>query len=154
MNLKISHKTTYTFNNIVPRLIQSLKLYPSICKNQKIIEWKVSSNKGLIIDSHCDALGHKISNIYHENLIGKQTILSEGKIKTKNYFGTILGLKEKVNALCFLRFTKLTNPGPKIIELSKQISTKQNKIQLCHDLNLLVSKVIKLLYSCMGRIVY
>ena len=38
MILNIKHQTTYNFYSSVPRLVQSLKLYPSNCKNQKVIK--------------------------------------------------------------------------------------------------------------------
>ena len=56
MKIKITHSTTYKYNSTVPRLIQCLKLYPSVCDNQEIIEWKTSSNNGKILESHTDAL--------------------------------------------------------------------------------------------------
>ena len=143
MIIKISHYTSYTFTNIVPRLVQSLKLYPSVCKNQKIIDWKILSNKGSIVDSHIDSLGHKILNIYSQNLQGNQIIISEGKVETKNLCGTLSGLREKVNPFCFLRSTSLTKPGKKIIELSKKTTQKQNEIKFFYELNSLVFNAIK-----------
>ena len=41
MKIRIKHETNYTFTKKVPRLIQSVKLYPSKCKNEtktKIVE--------------------------------------------------------------------------------------------------------------------
>ena len=114
MILKIRHKTTYNFSSPVPRLIQSIKLYPSICKNQKIINWNISSNTGLLEKSHQDALGHKIYNIYSKELEGNQIIVSEGKVETKDFQGVMHGLDDRVNPLCFLRHTDLTKPGKKI----------------------------------------
>ena len=142
MIIKICHKTSYFFEDTVPSLIQTLKLYPTICKNQKVLDWKITSNKGAIIDSYQDSLGHKIINIYIKNLKGKQEIKSEGRIQTRNSFGTFLGLLEKVNPLCFLRYTHLTYPGNNIINLSKKIKKTSNLIEFCHDLNLLVSDAI------------
>ena len=143
MIIKISHKTKYNFTSTVPSLVQSLKLYPTNCKNQKILNWKISSSRGKVVDSYIDALGHKIVNIYNNNIKGEQEILSTGKVETKNYFGTFAGFKEKVNSSCFLRFTSLTNPGKKIIDLSKKIKKKKNEVDFCHDLNIFVSDVIK-----------
>ena len=75
MILNIKHETNYNFSSNVPRLVQSLKLYPSKCKNQKIIDWNIYTNIGYLANSHQDALVHKIINIYNESLIGTQTIV-------------------------------------------------------------------------------
>ena len=117
MILTIKHQTSYNFYSNVPRLVQSLKLYPSNCKNQKVIKWNISTSTGQLCKSHQDALGHTIYNIYNESLIGEQTIVSEGKINTKDFNGVMHGLMDKVNPFCFLRFTHLTKPGEKLIKL-------------------------------------
>ena len=142
MILNITHQTKYHFSSCVPRLIQSLKLYPSKCKNQKIINWNISSSRGILEKSHQDSLGHKIYNIYNNELIGYQTIVSEGKIETKDFNGVMHGLADKVSPLCFLRNTVLTKPGEKIKELSKKINKKKEEIKFCHNLNLIVSEVL------------
>ena len=64
MKIKITHSTTYKYSSMVPRLIQSLKLYPSICDNQEILEWETSSISGKIVESHIDGLGHRVQNIF------------------------------------------------------------------------------------------
>ena len=46
MKIKITHSTTYKYSSMVPRLVQCLKLYPSKCDNQEIIEWNTFSNCG------------------------------------------------------------------------------------------------------------
>ena len=80
MKIKVKHQTSYHFNLTVPRLIQSVKLYPSKCKNQRIINWNINSDKGDIIESHQDSLGHRIFNIFNRNFKGRQIIKSEGVI--------------------------------------------------------------------------
>ncbi len=142
MILTIKHQTSYSFSSIIPRLVQSLKLYPSKCKNQKVIDWNISTNIGYLEGSYNDALGHRIYNVYADNFIGKQTIISEGKVETKDFQGVMRDLSDKVNPLCFLRNTDLTKPGKNIIELSKKIKKSTDKIKFCHDLNLMVSDAI------------
>ena len=135
MILKIKHQTNYYYSSCVPRLVQSLKLFPSKSKNQKVIDWKITCNSGSLEESHQDALGHTIYNVYSESIIGEQTIVSEGKINTKNFNGVMHGLMDKVNPFCFLRFTYLTKPGEKLIKLSKKIKKKNDKIKFFNNLN-------------------
>ena len=72
MKIKVKHQTIYNFNLPVPRLTQSVKLYPSKCKNQRIINWNINSDKGNIIESHYDSLGHRVFNIFNRNFKGRQ----------------------------------------------------------------------------------
>ena len=142
MIFSIYHLTNYFYSSSVSKLVQSLKLYPTKCLNQKILEWQISCNNKVLESSHQDSLGHQIFNIYNNNFSGEQAIISEGKIETKNFQGVVRGLSEKVNPICFLRNTRLTKPGKKIIELSKKIKQKKNIINFCHELNLLVADAI------------
>jgi len=67
MKIKITHSTTYKYSSMVPRLVQCLKLYPSKCDNQEIIEWNTFFSNVKIIESHTDALGYRIQNIFINN---------------------------------------------------------------------------------------
>ena len=142
MKIKINHKTSYKYSTEVPKLIQCVKLYPTQCENQQIIEWEINCNSGKIVESHIDGLGHKILNIYNKNFSGKLEITSKGIVKTRDLSGIIKGLSEKVNPLCFLRNTNLTLPCRKIENLAKKIK-KKNLIEFAHELNLSVSNSIK-----------
>ena len=142
MKIKINHKTSYKYSTEVPKLIQCVKLYPTQCENQQIIEWEINCNSGKIVESHIDGLGHKILNIYNKNFSGKLEITSKGIVKTRYLSGIIKGLSEKVNPLCFLRNTNLTLPCRKIENLAKKIK-KKNLIEFAHELNLSVSNSIK-----------
>ena len=144
MKIKVTHLTTYSYNSTVPKLIQCLKLYPSICLNQEILEWSIKSNSGKIIESHTDALGHRIVNIFNNNFKGELKISSNGIVKTKDLQGVVKGLKEKVNPICFLRQTHLTMPCKRIRKISQEAKSKKaDKIEFFHKLNLIVSNSIE-----------
>ena len=143
MKIKITHSTTYKYSSMVPRLVQCLKLYPSVCDNQEIIEWKTFSSCGKILESHTDALGHRIQNIFINNFRGQLKITSKGILKTKDLSGVVKGLKEKVNPLCFLRETDLTKPCKNIEKISINAKkNNKNQIEFAHELNLIVSNSI------------
>ena len=143
MKIRITHSTTYKYNSIVPRLIQCLKLYPSTCDNQEILDWDTSCSKGKIVESHFDGLGHRVQNIFINNFSGQLKITSRGILKTKDLSGVVKGLREKVNPLCFLRETHLTKPCKRIKKIS-DLAKKNNKslIEFAHKLNLIVSNSI------------
>ena len=131
MKIKITHSTTYKYSSSVPRLIQCLKLYPSVCHNQEILEWETSSSSGKIVESHIDGLGHRVQNIFINNFSGQHRITSKGILKTKDLSGVVRGLKEKVNPLCFLRETHLTKPCKRIEKISNE--AKKNNKNLIHE---------------------
>tara|TARA_B100000242_G_scaffold290639_1_gene262406 strand:- start:300 stop:1106 length:807 start_codon:yes stop_codon:yes gene_type:complete len=143
MILEIEYKTSYHFSYEVPMLIQQIKLYPTECKNQKIIKWSINSLEGELSEPFTDALGHKIHNIYINNAPRAQVISAKGVIETKNYFGVMDGLSEKVHPHCFLRQTDLTMPNKRITNLVKTKSKhKPDSINFCHQLNAAVGDSI------------
>ena len=144
MRIKITHSTSYKYSSTVPRLIQCLKLYPSECNNQEIIKWETFSNNGKILESHTDALGHRIQNIFIKNFHGQLKITSKGILKTKDLSGLVKGLREKVNPKCFLRETDLTKPCKNIEKISVNVKKdNKNQIEMAHKLNLIVSNSIR-----------
>ena len=98
---------------------------------------------GKILESHTDALGHRIQNIFINNFHGQLKITSRN-IKNKRFIWFNKGLKEKVNPLCFLRETDLTKPCKNIEKISVNArKSNKNQIEFAHKLNLIVSNSIK-----------
>ena len=143
MKISINYQTCYKFSAEVPRLVQQLKLFPTQSGNQKIIDWSINASVGQIVESHTDALGHRIYNIYLNNVTSDQKIIAKGTVHTKNTYGVMKGLNDKVHPDCFLRQTELTRPNRKIMNLVKGI--EPNSIVFCHKMNKAVSRSIKYL---------
>ena len=125
MIIKINYKTSYEFTSRVPRLVQSLNIYPTECKNQKVIDCDIRVSVGKLVENSVDALGHKTFNIYIKNLEEPQTITMRSTIETRDFSGIMKGLNESVHPSCFLRQTNLTMPNNKIINLVKTNSKKK-----------------------------
>ena len=47
MRLKISHETTYRYDQPIRNLVQSLRLTPSVFEGQKTHEWEIDVTGGL-----------------------------------------------------------------------------------------------------------
>ena len=136
MIISIEYKTHYTFSYQVPRLIQQIKLYPTDCNSQKVLEWSISTLEGELMEAFTDSLGHKIHNIYLTDSPKVQVITAKGSIKTTDTHGVIKGINEVVHPNCFLRQTNLTNPNKKIIGLIKPSNiAKPNSVEFCHIMN-------------------
>ena len=144
MIIEINYKTSYEFTSRVPRLVQCLNIYPTECKNQKVIDCDINASKGKLEENPVDALGHKTFNIYIKNLEEPQTITMKSKVETRDYSGIMKGLNESVHPSCFLRQTNLTIPNSKIINLLKT-KNKKKSVEFCHELNNTVGQSIKYL---------
>ena len=93
MKISIYHRTTYSYDETVPRLSQSLRLYPSVCKNQSIINWKINVDKGKIKYLYTDSLGHQTYSL--KNISGSQNIIAKGEVETKDFSGVLKGQQRK-----------------------------------------------------------
>ena len=140
MIINISYETFYNFSSNVPRLVQSLMLYPTDCSNQKVISCEINTNLGELVEVSEDALGHKLYNIYNKN-ISEQQIYMKCTVETKNTFGIMKGLNESVHPNCFLRQTTLTKPNQKILSLIKK-KPKKESVEFCHLMNETISNSI------------
>ena len=143
MKISSYHRTTYTYDKTVPRLSQSLRLYPSICKNQSVINWVINVDKGKIKYLYTDSLGHQTYSLTNKNITGSQNIIAKGEVETKDFSGVLKGPKEKVNPECFVRYTNLTTPSVEVIDLCHGINRKNDQISLSHELNLIAANAIK-----------
>ena len=141
MIINISYETSYSFSSKVPRLVQSIMLYPTECNNQKVINCDIHTSKGELIEVPRDALGHKLFNIYNKNISEPQTISMKSTVETKDYYGVMKGLDESVHPHCFLRQTKLTQPDKKMLNILDN-KVEKNSVDFCHTLNEAVSKSI------------
>jgi hypothetical protein len=144
MIIKINYKTSYKYTSHVPRLVQSLNIYPTECKNQKVVDCEIKASQGKLEESPVDALGHKTFNIYIKNLNETQTITMRSTVETKDYSGVMKGLNESVHPSCFLRQSKLTMPNTKMTNLVKT-KNKKDSVEFCHVLNNVASDSIKYL---------
>ncbi len=143
MKISIYHRTTYSYNKTVPRLSQSLRLYPSICKNQSVINWAINVDKGKIKYLYTDSLGHQTYSLTNKNITGSQNIIAKGVVETKDFSGVLKGPRERVNPECFVRYTDLTSPSKEMINLCNKVNKKNDQISLSHELNLIVADAIK-----------
>ena len=87
MIIKINYKTSYRYTSHVPRLVQSLNIYPTECKNQKVIDCDIKASQGKLEENPIDALGNKTFNIYIKNLSEPQMITMKSTIETMREAG-------------------------------------------------------------------
>ena len=99
MIINIEYKTHYTFSYQVPRLIQQIKLYPTDCNSQKILEWSITTLEGELMEAFTDSLGHKIHNIYITDSPKVQVITAKGRIKTTDTHGVIKDLNTQIKVM-------------------------------------------------------
>ena len=96
MIININYETSYVFSSNVPRLVQSIMLHPTECLNQKVISCDIVTSNGKLVEVPKDALGHRLYNIYNKNISEPQTISMKCTVETKDFFGLMRQLQNKL----------------------------------------------------------
>ena len=144
MRLSILHSTSYTYDEPVNGLIQSLKLIPSIHEGQKIIEWDIKSSiKGIFGSSYKDGAGDIVQTFSTEEKVKTLDIITKGIVETNNQYGILKDYEEEINPNVYLRNTKLTKPNSEIIKLSKMINPNFEDLLKAHKLSDLIAEKIE-----------
>ena len=108
MKLSILHSTSYTYDEPVNGLIQSLKLVPSIHEGQKIIEWDLKSSvKGIFGSAYKDGAGDIVQTFSTEEKVKTLDIITKGTVETNNQYGILKDYEEEINPNVYLRNTCL-----------------------------------------------
>ncbi|MDC3386313.1 transglutaminase family protein [Gammaproteobacteria bacterium] len=145
MHLKITHKTTYRYDNAIQDLTQYIKLYPSKHKNIKIINWDIKIKDSIISEESIEPNGDKVILAHSSNVIKKLEIIINGEVKTKNNLKQeiLTGYKEKINPMVYLRTTHITSIAPKIKSFVNNAlckTNKKDKLSLAHIISNKISK--------------
>ena len=108
MRLKITHQTSYRYDQPVQSLVQSLRLTPSVFEGQRVVDWTISVSGGQRGAAFRDGAGDWIEGWTVRGPVEEVTVAIEGQIETRDTAGVLRGHREGVNPLVYLRATALT----------------------------------------------
>lgn len=139
MRLTVEHTTSYHYDAPVDYGLQQVRLTPKERKGQKIINWDITINGGI------KELHFTDNNVNHVDLISidsggdKVIIKVKGEVETSDTAGVIGRHLGCMPLWIFKRPTLLTNPGPRIKALLKELGSDfENDIARAHALSQLI----------------
>ena len=141
MRLKITHQTSYRYDQPVQSLVQSLRLTPSVFEGQRVVDWTISVSGGQRGAAFRDGAGDWIEGWTVRGPVEEVTVAIEGQIETRDTAGVLRGHREGVNPLVYLRATALTKPDAGLRELAASV-TGDDALDLAHKLSAAVSGAI------------
>ena len=141
MRLKITHQTSYRYDQPVQSLVQSLRLTPSVFEGQRVVDWAISVSGGQRGAAFRDGAGDWIEGWTVRGPVEEVTVAIEGQIDTRDTAGVLRGHREGVNPLVYLRATALTKPDAGLRELAASV-TGDDALDLAHKLSAAVSGAI------------
>lgn len=137
MLLKISHSTRYSYATPQKRIVQSYRLLPSLCANQKVLAWDVSVGDARLTAPFTEGSGDRVLTMTAAGPVSELTIEVTGQVDTQDFAGVLKDHSEMINPMAYLRETPLTRPDAAMRAQAAEIATHHasgTPLELAHAL--------------------
>lgn len=136
MLLHIQHRTHYSYSAPQHRFIESLRLTPSVCESQKVLDWDVQVEGAKKGAEFTDGAGDTITTLTLGGAFTELTLVVEGHVETSDTQGVLRGHAEVISPLVYLRQTPLTMPNDALLSLAANTAQgfKAGSLDLAHAL--------------------
>ncbi|MGY6695318.1 MAG: transglutaminase family protein [Roseinatronobacter sp.] len=145
MILTVSHTTRYRFETPVRGLIQSLRLRPSRCEGQKIIDWSIDVPGAVMGPSCRDGAGDYLQTASLRSPVTHVDVIVTGSVETTDTSGVLRGHRERVPARAYLRHTPRTEANRAIHDLVDDTLAGHETASALERAHLLAAAVLKAL---------
>lgn len=120
MNLTIAHRTVYAFDTPVFGVVQSLRLQPSDCDTQRVLDWSVTVEGGVLGAGFRDGAGDWVQTLSVRHSVESLTVDVAGTVTTQDTNGVLTGLRETVRPAVYLRRTRATRAGRGVAQFASE----------------------------------
>lgn len=142
MRLSVEHVTTYTYDQPVRGVVQSHRLVPTECLNQKVIgPWSVDVSGGIEGKPFKDGAGDVIKGWSVRGPVREIRVSVRGVVETHDQAGVLRGNREVIPPVAWLGETAPTAPNPALRDLAAS-GAGADGLALSHDLARLVAEAI------------
>lgn len=119
MRLFVRHVTTYSYEQPMRMLVQSLRLTPSVFAGQRVESWKVTVPGGTAGASFRDGAGDLNQTVSVRGPVQRAVVEVDGIVSTTDLSGVVKGHREVVPPGAYLRSTRPTEPDVALTELAR-----------------------------------
>lgn len=123
MILTVQHVTTYSYATPVRGALQSLRLTPSRCQGQKVINWQIGVDGGIRGGCFRDGAGDWIEGWSVRGPLTEVIVRVEGQVETEDLAGILRGHRETVPSAAYLRETPATHADAALRALAQEAAT-------------------------------
>lgn len=145
MDILISHKTEYLYEEPSPHSIQVLRLTPRSHAGQRISRWSVSGNGRRDLPEVEDAFGNVMHTLTVSEPHDRVRILVSGEVYTSDTGGVISETFETQPTMVYLRETDLTEPDEAIQDLAAPLAgaAAKDSLDAAHQLMKAVHEAVR-----------
>ena len=136
MRIRVSHRTTYTYQTPATGVIQVLRLTPRNHDGQYVTRWHIDVSADCRLDQHEDAFGNSTHAFTAEGPFSELVVTVDGEVETRDTGGVVNGTVERFPPTLFLRETPLTRSDEAITDFAAGVykSSGDGNLRLMHDL--------------------
>ncbi|MEM5468501.1 MAG: transglutaminase family protein [Sulfitobacter sp.] len=134
MKLRISHKTTYSYDAPVVYGLQKVRLTPVSDHQQTVLDWHIAIEGGTQEFEFEDQYGNRCVLVQAHDGASEISLTVSGNVqthKTDGVYGKIYGV---IPLWHFRQDTTRTNAGPRVTRLSKRITNPAGDLAELHAL--------------------
>ncbi len=135
MQLRISHKTSYTYSAPVSYALQKLRLRPMTMALQEVTDWSMQIEGGKVETQYRDHYGNHVDLVSITPGATSLSVEVGGTVLTRDTAGVVGKVYTRAPLWHFREPTVQTIPGPAIKELAQTVSAEDNKLTGLHALS-------------------
>lgn len=121
MQLTVAYTTSYSYADPARRVIQLLRVTPHSFAGQTVLDWGIDADCDVKLREGRDGFGNLTHMLYVDRPVDHLRVSVRGRVLTDDKAGVVQGLPHDLPALVFARATPLTEAGPAIAALAKEI---------------------------------
>ncbi|MCC5988804.1 MAG: transglutaminase family protein [Pararhodobacter sp.] len=133
MRISVDHISRYSYDPPVRSVVQSHRLTPAQCDNQRIESWLIELPGGLEGGSFTDGAGDRVQGWTIPGPVSEVSVRVRGIVETTDCAGVLRGHRERIPQLAWLRLTAPTAPDAALSALARGISAA-DPLALAHAL--------------------
>jgi len=144
MRLKISHKTTYTYDQPVHYALLQLRLTPRNSAGQTVLSWSSQLTGGDRQVTFDDQFRNKVELVLMQDT-DRLEIVSEGEVEVEDRAGVVGPGEALTPHWLYLRKTAVTTAGTQVRRIAKQVeaAVAENQLSGIHALSEAVGAAVK-----------
>ncbi|MEM1389128.1 MAG: transglutaminase family protein [Pseudomonadota bacterium] len=124
MRLSVSHRSVYSFDTPVRGIVQSLRMQPTDCENQRVIDWELAVEGGQLGAAFRDGAGDWVQTLSLHDSVEQLTISANGTLEVSDLNGVLRGHREPVHPAVYLRRVRATARSRGIDALAQEVTEK------------------------------
>ena len=138
MRLSVSHTTHYHYASPQKRIAQSFRLLPTLCDNQRVLDWAISVEGATITEPFTDGAGDRVCTMTIAGPVTELAVNVVGTVETTDKTGVLVGANEMIVPMSYLRDTPLTMPDEALRKAAQDVATAHQvngQLALAHALS-------------------